>query len=385
MPPKRKLAESTQNETTRSTRSSTRNRNTDAKDTAAENVVTKHTTKRGTKSSTSQAPGEGHVNTNELPPPAKKPRTSKGPGRGKKESKIVEKRTAGRHLSSEAHLSHIHSAPTAREHPHTSFLLRCTIGDEDLKAKQSKSSSITAVEAIATNSKLASKPVEKPPNEEELYTPERALALFSVYADPDEPDVIGPDGFEKLCQDAGLSMDGPVPLLLAWQVEAKEMAKISKEEWTKGSIALRVSSPQTLSTALTDLSDLLIRDKPPVKKSKTDSYDRTRYWTYASDPKSAFHKFYTYCFVLVKPPSSKNIEMETATAFWSVLLGSKYPLMNEVLGFIEVKGTYRAANKDLWNMMLEFCETINPNLDNFEADGAWPTLLDEFASWKSAK
>lgn len=183
-----------------------------------------------------------------------------------------------------------------------------------------KSYKCQAVEAIATNSKLASKPAEKPPNEEELYTPERALALFSVFADPDEPDVIGPDGFEKLCQDAGLSMDGPVPLLLAWQVEAKEMAKISKEEWTKGSIALRcvyntlgflythphpplrVSSPQTLSTALTDLSDLLIRDKPPVKKSKTDSYDRTRYWTYASDPKSAFHKFYTYCFVLVKPP-----------------------------------------------------------------------------------
>ncbi|KAF7777600.1 hypothetical protein Agabi119p4_3672 [Agaricus bisporus var. burnettii] len=360
MPPKRKLAESTQNETTRSTRSSTRNRNTDAKDTAAENVVTKHTTKRGTKSSTSQAPGEGHVNTNELPPPAKKPRTSKGPGRGKKESKIVEK-------------------------SHDDDRRQTLVNDEDLKAKQSKSSSITAVEAIATNSKLASKPVEKPPNEEELYTPERALALFSVYADPDEPDVVGPDGFEKLCQDAGLSMDGPVPLLLAWQVEAKEMAKISKEEWTKGSIALRVSSPQTLFTALTDLSDLLIRDKPPVKKSKTDSYDRTRYWTYASDPKSAFHKFYTYCFVLVKPPSSKNIEMETATAFWSVLLGSKYPLMNEVLGFIEEKGTYRAANKDLWNMMLEFCETINPNLDNFEADGAWPTLLDEFASWKSTK
>lgn len=32
-------------------------------------------------------------------------------------------------------------------------------------------------------------------------------------------------------------------------------------------------------------------------------------------------------------------------------------------------GTYKAANKDLWSMTLEFCETINPNLDNFEADG----------------
>jgi hypothetical protein len=29
-------------------------------------------------------------------------------------------------------------------------------------------------------------------------------------------------------------MDGALPLLLAWQMEAKEMAKITKEEWVKG-------------------------------------------------------------------------------------------------------------------------------------------------------
>lgn len=32
--------------------------------------------------------------------------------------------------------------------------------------------------------------------------------------------------------------------------------------------------------------------------------------------------------------------------------------------------------------MLEFCNTVDPNLDNYEADGAWPTLLDDFVSWK---
>ncbi|KAF9448907.1 DUF298-domain-containing protein [Macrolepiota fuliginosa MF-IS2] len=180
-------------------------------------------------------------------------------------------------------------------------------------------------------------------------------------------------------------MESSVPLILAWQMEAKEMAKISKEEWLSGTQALRIPSPQQLSIALTDLENLLIYGKPPIKKTKTDPYDRTRYYGYASDPKDAFHKLYIYCFMLVKPPSSKNIEMETAAAFWSVLLGPKYPLMKEVLDYINEKGTYRAANKDLWNMMLEFCETVNPNLDNFEADGAWPTLLDEFATWKKAK
>lgn len=114
-------------------------------------------------------------------------------------------------------------------------------------------------------------------------------------------------------------MEGSVPLILAWQMEAQEMAKISKEEWVKGTKALRcvpvlllwcshshilcrISSIQHLSTALADLENLLIYGKPPIKKSKTDPYDRTKYWIYASDPKDAFHKLYLYCFMLVKPP-----------------------------------------------------------------------------------
>jgi DCN1-like protein 4/5 len=32
--------------------------------------------------------------------------------------------------------------------------------------------------------------------------------------------------------------------------------------------------------------------------------------------------------------------------------------------------------------MLEFCKTVGPNLDNYEAEGAWPSLLDDFVSWK---
>ena len=48
--------------------------------------------------------------------------------------------------------------------------------------------------------------------------------------------------------------------------------------------------------------------------------------------------------------------------------------------------------------MLEFCDSVSPNLTNYEGDGvstsaipdrlskllfqAWPTLLDDFVSWK---
>ncbi|KAJ7632108.1 hypothetical protein FB45DRAFT_493583 [Roridomyces roridus] len=68
----------------------------------------------------------------------------------------------------------------------------------------------------------------------EAYSADRAATLFKKYADEDEPNTIGPEGFEQLCTDAQIPLEGAGPLILAWQLNAKEMAKIGREEWTKG-------------------------------------------------------------------------------------------------------------------------------------------------------
>jgi hypothetical protein len=73
----------------------------------------------------------------------------------------------------------------------------------------------------------------------EPYSSQRAEELFKTYADSDDPNEIGPEGFEQLCNDANMPMDGARPIILAWQFGAKEMAKISKEEWTSGTSTLR--------------------------------------------------------------------------------------------------------------------------------------------------
>lgn len=242
-----------------------------------------------------------------------------------------------------------------------------------------------------TNTTPATIPPPKPvlPLKNEPYTPQRSLSLFQSYADSDNPNVIGPESFETLCSAANIPLDGSLPLILAWQMQAKEMAKISKDEWVKATESLKISSLSQLTIALTDLENLLILGKPSLKKSAKkdqDPYDRTLYYSYADDAKAAFQKFYMFCFSLAKPEQSRNIDMETSMAFWSVLLTPHYPVMKEVLQFItERQGTYRAANKDLWSMMLEFCVTVKPTLQDYEADGAWPTLLDDYVAWKKSK
>ena len=44
---------------------------------------------------------------------------------------------------------------------------------------------------------------------------------------------------ERLCTEAGISLEGAQPLILAWQFKAQEMAKLSRSEWLQGTEALR--------------------------------------------------------------------------------------------------------------------------------------------------
>lgn len=148
--------------------------------------------------------------------------------------------------------------------------------------------------------------------------------MFNEFADSDDPDVIGPEGFESICQKANLAMDGALPLIFAWQFEAKEMAKISKGEWEAGTAALRyvlveyprdlsadhrlgrffrVSSIPALALVISELDDLLMQNKPPAKPAaaKELDYDRTRYNMYSHNIKSGFQKLYQFSFNLVKP------------------------------------------------------------------------------------
>ncbi|CDO68877.1 hypothetical protein BN946_scf185000.g20 [Trametes cinnabarina] len=128
----------------------------------------------------------------------------------------------------------------------------------------------------------------------------------------------------------------------------------------------------------------------PAKKrgtqgtSETGPYNRQKYFQYAANKDKTFLELYTFCFNLAKPPAGRNIDIETACAFWSVLVAPKYPIMNDILKFIADKGTYKGVNKDLWNMTLEFCRTVHPDLSNYETDGAWPTMLDDFVAWKKS-
>lgn len=221
-----------------------------------------------------------------------------------------------------------------------------------------------------------------------MFSQSRALELFSKYRDKGaEEETIGAEGLEQFCQDSLLDMDGPKPLILAWILDAKTLGRFSKTEWDKGTNAWRLDTTEKFTLAVNDVYEVLfsdnIHDIPSASKSsrikETASYNKTMLQEYRRDPLTAYRKFYSHQFELIRPEQVRSVDMEIATAIWSTILTPRYPICVDIVDFINAKKTYRGVNKDLWSMTLEFCQEFqSASLDLYETEGAWPTLMDDF-------
>jgi DCN1-like protein 4/5 len=67
----------------------------------------------------------------------------------------------------------------------------------------------------------------------EPYNAADVQSLFKAYADEDDADIISPENFERLCTDANVPMEGPMPLILLWHMDAQDLGTIKKDQWTK--------------------------------------------------------------------------------------------------------------------------------------------------------
>uniref|UniRef100_A0A3P9HKK6 DCN1-like protein n=1 Tax=Oryzias latipes TaxID=8090 RepID=A0A3P9HKK6_ORYLA len=154
--------------------------------------------------------------------------------------------------------------------------------------------------------------------EEETFSSKRCLEWFYEYAGCD--DVVGPEGMEKFCEDIGVEPENVVMLVLAWKLDAQSMGYFTLQEWLRGMSSLQCDSTERLRNSLDYLRSVL-----------NDS--------------TSFKLIYRYAFDFAR------------------------------------QSKYKVINKDQWCNVLEFSRTINLDLSNYDEDGAWPVLLDEFVEW----
>ncbi|KAJ8667164.1 hypothetical protein QAD02_008826 [Eretmocerus hayati] len=194
---------------------------------------------------------------------------------------------------------------------------------------------------------------------QQSFSQKRCTSWFREYTTADDPDTLGPEGMEKFCEDIGVEPENVVMLVLAYKMSARQMGFFTIGEWLKGLSELQCDTIAKLQNKMDYLRNLL------------------------NDPHT-FKGIYRYAYDFARDKDQRSMDMETARVMLQLLLGKHWSLFSQFAKFLD-QSKYKVINKDQWCNILEFSRTISDNLSNYDLDGAWPVMLDEFVEWLKAQ
>jgi len=163
------------------------------------------------------------------------------------------------------------------------------------------------------------------------------------------------DSLDKFFGAVGIASDGIMTLGISWKFECKTMGEISKVEFVKG-------CDKTKCKSVDDIKRLV---ETTEKSLKTDT--------------NQFKQFYMWVFDFAKEGEErKTLDAETACDMWGLVLVHHFALLPKWLTFFQSSKT-ATVTKDIWAQLSEFAFQVKSGLQNWQDDGSWPVLIDEFA------
>ncbi|KAI0830293.1 Cullin binding-domain-containing protein [Trametes gibbosa] len=216
-------------------------------------------------------------------------------------------------------------------------------------------------------------------------------ALFDKYKEPDGDDITV-DGTIRLCEDLAVNPEDVVLLAVAYELRSPAMGQWTRKGWTDGWKALGcvVDAVPAMKAALETLRNQMATD--------------TDY----------FRRVYNYTFEFSRPPGQRSLGLDMAQGFWALLIphglaggalahvsaaaqeGDEDAVMGAGAGagedgwksehtdwwfaFLEKSGA-KGVSKDVWQMFLEFVRTIDGRFEQYDAEAAWPSTIDDFVEY----
>eukprot|EP00698_Gefionella_okellyi_P003188 TRINITY_DN12983_c0_g1_i1.p1 TRINITY_DN12983_c0_g1~~TRINITY_DN12983_c0_g1_i1.p1 ORF type:complete len:251 (+),score=31.11 TRINITY_DN12983_c0_g1_i1:124-876(+) len=180
-------------------------------------------------------------------------------------------------------------------------------------------------------------------------------ALFNRYKDPTAPKV-GPEGMMLFCEDLRVEPTDIIMLLIAWKFEAKCMSEFARNEFVEGFKSLGVDSIDGLRALFPQLHKEL------------------------QDPRS-YKEFYLWLFDFAKEEGKKVVDLEMAINLWGLVLATRFPYLQKWIDFLQSRPGVKAISRDIWSLLPDFARSIGDDLANYDDEGAWPLLLDEFVEY----
>ena len=177
---------------------------------------------------------------------------------------------------------------------------------------------------------------------------------------------IGAEGIFSMCDQLGIDAEADVEvLLIAWKCGCGAMGTITKDEFLTGMTAMGC-------TTVAELKNVL----PALRMEIED--------------RRMFKTFYRYVFQLARDGTAKSVDKETVMGLMGVLLRGtgddecRSRHLDSFLAFLETSEKTRVS-ADQWNSFLDFSMQISQDFSNFDEDGAWPLLLDDWVEWAREK
>lgn len=192
-----------------------------------------------------------------------------------------------------------------------------------------------------------------------------------------ESDKIKTNGLLKFCEDLSLDPEDKVLLVISHSMNAVNMLEYTRAEFCIGMQMLEVDSVETLKQKLSSL-------RGSIEDLRS----------------SQFKEVYMFAFDYARSPKTQRaLNIETALALWELLFFSTQNEASEPKAlwvggklwfeFLRTeKASRRGISKDEWKQLYVFLQEFkleSGKVVDYDENGAWPTLLDDFVDYLNLK
>jgi len=190
---------------------------------------------------------------------------------------------------------------------------------------------------------------------EKLYEKYKSIGI-NLSESGETEDVVKGQGLLQYSQDLGVTDDkDPGLLIVSWKLNVchEKCWEFARDEFVGGWSIHGCHNIQTM-------------------KKKLEG------WRVDVKNAQKFKSFYFYVFDYLKE-DKKILAIEEATTVWEMLgMNQRWPLMGNWLTYLEGK---KSISRDTWRLFYNFIEQYPNNLDNYDTDGCWPSMIDEFVEY----